>query len=135
MLISLPSFADSCASFAGNFEAQLSCQGISPHSGIQIGYFSPNQSLILIYDPGHHPMAAQTYTSDGAEHTGDVNNTGDTYTASCTGNVMKIRRIFSALKYPLVEEITLNSNGLDYVETFEGRDGATVCRFERTALK
>src|SRR5665213_2706371 len=89
-----PAFADSCAKFAGGFEAQLSCQGISPHSGIQIAYFSPNQTLILNYDPGHGEPT-QTYISDGADHAGDKNNTGDSYTASCTGNVIKIRRIFS----------------------------------------
>jgi len=123
--------ADGCRQFSGNYQIEVNCQGISPHSGLQIGYFAGNQELSLIYDPGTHPMQEQRYIADGQQHSGDGDNSGDTYTASCTADTITIRRVFRKLLYPIKDEIKMDSTGLDYVETFEGRDGATVCRFER----
>lgn len=129
VLVSASAGADSCKPFTGIYHTELACQGITFHDGIKIDYTDANQQLIVKYDPVSGNFPEENYIADGVQHAGDVNNTGDTYTASCTGSKMVIRRVFRQLIAPLQEEITLTGTGLHFIETFEGRDGATVCDF------
>ncbi|MGZ3722197.1 MAG: hypothetical protein ACXVA9_04655 [Bdellovibrionales bacterium] len=128
--------ADSCQDFGGGWKPELLCQGIESYTHLRVGTFEGTQELILTFDRDGRPLPDQRYISDGIEHAGDRDNTGDTYTASCKGDTMTVRRVFKQLIYPIKQEFTLNRDhfapvSVDLIEKFEGRDGATVCHFVR----
>lgn len=78
---------------------------------------------------GSSLLPIQVYICDSKEHSGDGNNTGDTYIAHCNEGSVEVRRVFKQLKSPLIVKYKKIDSGIEMVETFEGSSFKRQCSF------
>jgi hypothetical protein len=125
-LLSSQAHAESCAEFAGRFHAT---DGNCYFGRMEIRFSPSTSTLAMTYNPGSHQFIT-SYIADGKEHSGDRVNTGKTYTASCVQNKIATKRV-GLLKFPLLTNFELTTNGFAYTENLEGDKYSRHCSFVR----
>lgn len=100
------------------------------YDAVSIATGVSNENTVSIHlSRDYSSLPTQTYLCDSKEHSGDGNNTGDTYIAHCKEDSMEIRRVFKQLKFPLIVKYKKIDSGVEMVETFEGSSFKRQCSF------
>lgn len=90
------------------------------YNAVSLATDAPNGNTVSIQlNRGSSALPIQKYICDSKEHSGDGNNTGDTYTAHCKEDSVEVRRVFKQLS-PLIAKYQKTDRGLEMVEIFEG---------------
>lgn len=140
LFLGVSAHAGTCDQISGFFktttaECKYSHDGVKfyndGHKSVGISYDSNNKNLTIEMGRPNNPFTL-IYLANGQPQNGRPMFEGDIYTATCSNNRIFIRAEMPQLKYPLIYEFEIQSDGsLSYRESFDGSTFVRFCEMNR----